>query len=260
MTVYKTHHRRMILLCLLALLTASQGLAVSADGNPSRRKSTALIVSPLFGYLKNESDNAGTDISPEYGFYVMYASPRLVINNTTFFSDVNQSDVWGNIASINLYGDPEKKLTWYLGGSYVWHRVKNDRVRVNVVEPLGKVGVVWRIPDWHLSFNPYIGYGRSDVRTEVSVVTPRGPMTFKARDRSDIAVAGVSTYWRWRMFHANVKYYMAKKFDSGQLHHNFRIWGTAMFSERMGVIARVEYEEQDTEKNTSVLFGPVFVF
>lgn len=73
-------------------------------------------------------------------------------------------------------------------------------------------------------------------------------------------MCGVSAYWRWRMLHANAKYYISKDLDAETLNHNFRIWGTAMFNERIGVIVRLEYEEQNTTKDTSLLFGPVFVF
>jgi hypothetical protein len=247
-------------LCLSVLLAASVYSEDSVDGNPAAHRSEALIVSPLIGWVTDDSNTAGTDTSPEYGLFMMYASPRLVINNTTFFSDVNQSDVWGNIASVNLYGDPKKKLTWYLGGSYIWHKVESDNVNVSINEPLGKVGVIWRIPDLHLSVTPYIGYGQMTVRTKGSVMTPGGPITFSVKDRSDIVVAGVSSYWRWRMLHANAKYYMSEDLDHDTLNHNFRVWCSAMFNERVGVIARLEYEEQNSGDTTSWLFGPVFVF
>jgi len=247
----------LILLALLPLVTAGENSELSVDGNPAPHKKTALIVSPLFGWIKDESRTGGaSDTSPEQGLFVMYATPRLVINNTTFFSDVNDSEVWGNIASINLYGDPEKELTWYLGASYVWHKVQTETVAITINEPLGKVGFVWRIPELHLSLNPYVGYGRVTTVTEFPAAWNLGDV----RNRSDIVVGGISAYWRWRMFHANAKYYMAKDLDAETLNHNFRIWGTAMFTDHVGVIARLEYEEQNTTKNTSLLFGPVFVF
>lgn len=258
MNVCKSCRRIGVVLSFLTFLAVFSTFAEeSVDGNPAPHRTSALIVSPLYGWVTDDSDSAGKDTSPQYGMYVMYANPRVVINNTTFFSDVNQSDVWGNIASINLYGDPKAKLTWYLGGSYVWHSVKNDNVEVSVNEPLGKVGFVWRIPDLHLSLTPYVGYGRADVRTKVSIPFVG---TMQSRDRSDIVVAGVSAYWRWRMLHANAKYYLARDLDHNALHHNFRIWGTAMFNERIGVIGRLEYEEQNSGDTTSWLFGPVFVF
>ncbi|MBC8205564.1 MAG: hypothetical protein H8E68_00220 [Kiritimatiellaeota bacterium] len=258
MNVFKSCRRIGTALCLFVLLTVFSTFAEeSVDGNPAPHKTSGLIVSPLFGWVENVSNSSGTsDVSPEYGLFVMYANPRVVINNTTFFSDVNQSVVWGNIASFNLYGDPKAKLTWYLGASYVWHRVETQTVEIEINEPLGKVGVVWRIPDLHLSLNPYVGYAQQTTVTKF----PSAWHLPNDRNRSDIVVYGVSAYWRWRMLHANAKYYLANDLDHDTFNHNFRIWCSAMFNESLGVIARLEYEEQNTTKDTSLLFGPVFVF
>jgi len=251
------YRRIAAVLSLLALCAWSSVRA--EDANPVTHPASAWIVSPLFGAAQNEDLNNGqTDISPEYGLFVMYASPRFIVNNTTFFTDVNQSEVWGNISSVSLYGDPKAKLTWYLGGSYVWHQIKADPVKITISEPLGKIGVVWRIPSKHLSFNPYIGYAPQTVSTRVSIPPPVG--TIKSRDRSDIAVYGISAYWHWRMFGADAKYYLSQDLDHDTLNSTFRIWGSAMFSENTGILARFEYTEQNTSKDTSLLVGPVFVF
>lgn len=218
---------------------------------------SAWVVSPLFGAAHNESLSSGeSDSSPEYGLFVMYASPRLILNNTMFFTDVNQSEVMGDIASISLYGDPKANLTWYLGGSYVWHQVESGPVKIRIDEPLGKVGVVWRIRPAHLSITPYVGYAPETVKTKV--VTPYG--TFRGRDRSDIAVYGVSAYWRWRMLGVDAKYYLSQDLDHDTLNSTFRVWASAMFTKQIGAIARFEYEEQNTTKDTTLLVGPVFVF
>jgi hypothetical protein len=249
------YRRRAVILSLLALCAWNPTRA--EDANPVPHPTSAWIVSPLYGVVQNENlDNGQTDSSPESGLFVMYASPRFVINNTTFFTDVNRSDVWGNIASVSLYGDPKANLTWYLGGSYVWHRIQTETVKVTVTEPLGKVGVVWRIRPMHLSINPYIGYAPQTVYTKVS--TPF--RTIKSRDRSDLAVYGISAYWRWRMLGADAKYYLTQDLDHDTLNNTFRMWGTAMFSEHTGILARFEYTEQNTTKDTSLLVGPVFVF
>ncbi len=249
------YRRRAVVLSLLALCTWNPVWA--EDANPVPRPTSAWIVSPLFGVVENENlKNGQTDISPESGLFVMYASPRLIVNNTTFFTDVNRSKVWGDIASVSLYGDPKADLTWYLGGSYVWHRIQTETVKVTVTEPLGKVGVVWRIRSLHLSVNPYIGYGLETSTTEFPSAWHLGD----SRDRSDLAVYGISAYWHWRMLGADAKYYLSQDLDHDTLNNTFRIWGTAMFSQHTGILARFEYTEQNTTKDTSLLLGPVFVF
>lgn len=244
-------------IALLVLLAGAHSPGLAEEASPATHPTSAWIVSPLFGAAENENLNNGhTDISPEYGLFVMYASPRFVVNNTTFFTDVNKSEVWGDIASVSLYGDPKAKLTWFLGGSYVWHQITADPVKIRIDEPLGKVGLVWRIRPMHLSITPYVGYAKETVRTKVSL--PFG--TFKSQDDSDIAVYGISAYWHWRMLGADAKYYLSQDLDHDTLNSTFRMWATAMFSKQMGVLARFEYTEQNTSKDTSFLFGPVFVF
>ncbi len=254
------HQRdRLIVISSLFLSLCGPTNFVSAQllTNVPTHKTSALIISPLVGVEKNEDlKTRKTDKSPEYGLFAMYASPRFVVNNTTFFTDVNQSDVKGNITSVSLYGDSKANLTWFLGGSYIWHQIGTRTVKVTIAEPLGKVGVVWRIRPIHLSITPYVGYGLETVRTEF-------PPAWGLRDdrnRSDIAVYGISTYWHWRMLGADAKYYLSNDLDHGTLNNTFRVWGTAMFSKQMGVLARFEYTEQNTTKDTSFLFGPVFVF
>jgi len=244
---------------IFILLVLAQWIPTFAEDDnpiPSSHPTSAWIVSPLFGFAENENLRTGaTDVSPEYGLFAMYASPRFIVNNTTFFTDVNNSEVWGNISSFGLYGDPKARLTWFLGGSYVWHQITADPVKITITEPLGKIGLVWRIPSQHLSINPYVGYAQETVRTEKPAF-----MGGNSRNRSDIVVYGVSAYWHWRMLGADAKYYLSQDLDHDTLNQHFRVWATAMFNQKVGVITRFEYEEQNTARDTSVLFGPVFVF
>ena len=135
------YRRRAVVLSLLALCAWNPVRAEDAD--PVPHPTSAWIISPLYGVAQNENLNNGqTDSSPESGLFVMYASPRFIVNNTTFFTDVNRSKVWGDIASVSLYGDLMDELIWYLGGSYVWHQIPADLDKVTISEPLGLVGFV----------------------------------------------------------------------------------------------------------------------
>lgn len=258
MRTHRYHHCcNLFAVSLLVLLADTRIFASAQETNSPAHKRSALIISPLVGWAENEDLRTGqTDKSPEYGLLAMYATPRFVVNNTTFFTDINKSDVWGNITSLSLYGDPKAKLTWFLGSSYTWHEIKTKTVKVTVTEPLGKVGFVWRIPSAHLSINPYVGYGMETVNTEFPASWGLGD----DRDLSDIAVYGVSAYWRWRMLYANAKYYLSNDLDHDTFNNTFRVWGTAMYTKNIGLLARFEYTEQNTTKDTSILFGPVFVF
>jgi hypothetical protein len=244
------------------LMPARPGMA--EDASPKTMNS-AFLVSPLAGPVRSEVEMQGPpgtpsrtlkDDSTEYGLFLMYANPRVVVNNTIFNTDVNDSKVWGNIATLNLYGDPAAKMTWYLGGGYLWHSIEGDIVDITISEPLAKAGVIVRVPSWHLSINPYVGYGWQNVATTID--TPR--MTVEQTERTESVLYGVSAYWRWRMLYANAKYYLEDNRARDEQNNVFRLWATAMFTKSAGIMARFEYSEQRSSTDTSALFGPVFVF
>ena len=244
------------------LIPALPGMA--EDASPKTMNS-AFLVSPLVGPVRSEVEMQGPpgtpsrtlkDDSTEYGLFLMYANPRVVVNNTIFNTDVNDSKVWGNIATLNLYGDPAARTTWYLGGGYLWHAIDGETADITISEPLAKAGLVFRVPAWHLSINPYVGYGWQSVATTID--TPR--MTIEQTERTESVLYGMSAYWRWRMLYANAKYYLEDSRDRDEQNNVFRLWATAMFSKSAGIMARFEYSEQLSSTDTSALFGPVFVF
>jgi len=244
------------------LTPALPGMAEDASSKPMN---SAFLVSPLMGPVRSEVKMQGPpgtpsktlkDDSTEYGLFLMYANPRVVVNNTVFNTDVNDSKVRGNIATLNFHGDPAAKMTWYLGGGYLWHTIDGDTVDVTISEPLAKAGLLFRVPAWHLSINPYVGYGWQNVETAIN--TPR--MTLEQTERTESMLYGVSAYWRWRMLYANAKYYLEDNHDHDEQNNVFRVWATAMFSKSAGIMARFEYSEQLSSTDTSALFGPVFIF
>lgn len=242
----------------LALLVFPFRAAAAEDAARPERNS-AFLVSPLVGPVHSEVESPGgtlTDDDVEYGLFAMYATPRVVVNNTLFYTDVNDSRVWGDIATLNLYGAPEARATWYLGASYLWHGIDGDVADVDVSEPLAKAGLVFRVPAWRLSINPYVGYGWQSVET--TVATPGG--TIREEEDTESVLYGVSVYWRWRMLYANAKYYLEDNRDRDEQYHVFRFWATAMFAKHAGLMARFEYAEQSVSTDTSALLGPVFYF
>lgn len=249
---------------VLALLGTVVAPALAEDALP-RSMDSAFIVSPLVGPIHDEVKVHGSpgapeqtleDNSVEYGLFAMYATPRFIANNTLFNSRVNEATVWGDILTLNLYGPTAAKATWYLGAAYLWHEIDGDPADILVTEPMPKAGFLFRIPTWHLSVNPFVGYGWQRVETDVE--TPRG--TVKDTERTDSILYGISAYWRWRMLYANAKYTLEDNRDRNEQYHVFRFWGTAMFTETVGILTRIEYAEQSTSTDTSALFGPVFLF
>ena len=249
-------------MALALLLPIRTGL--TEDTKP-KEMTSVFLASPLVGAVRNEVEMQGppgmpvqtlADTAAEYGLFLMYANPRLVVNDTVFNTDVNDSTVWGNIATLNVYGDPAAKITWHLGASYLWHDIDGNPVDIRVTEPLAKAGLVFRVPAWHLSINPYLGYGWQ--RVETTVATPG--TTIEDAENTESVIYGVSAYWRWRMLYANAKYYLEDNRDRAEQYHVFRFWATAMLSKHAGVLARFEYAEEAGSTDTSALFGPVFYF
>lgn len=248
----------------LALLLIAVQSSPAEDAMP-RDMTSVFLASPLIGAVRNEVEMQGppgapartlTDTAAEYGLFLMYANPRLVVNDTVFNTDVNDSTVWGNIATLNVYGDPASKITWHLGASYLWHDIDGDMADIRITEPLAKAGLVFRVPVWHLSINPYVGVGWQ--RVETTVATPGH--TIENTENTESVIYGVMAQWRWRMLAANAKYYLEDNRDREEQYQVVRLWGTAMLSKHAGILARFEYSEQAGSTDTSALFGPVFYF
>ena len=252
-----------------ALWILAFGLAtlpsVRAEDAKPEDMTSVFLVAPLAGAVRNEVEMQGppgapaqtlTDTAPEYGLFAMYANPRLVFNDTLFNTDVNDTEVWGNITTLNVYGDPAAKVTWHLGASYLWHDLDGDVADILVTEPLAKAGLVFRVPGWHLSLTPYLGYGWQ--RVETTVATPGG--TVADVENTESVIYGVMVQWRWRMFAAYAKYYLEDNRDRDDQYHVVRLWGTAMLAKHAGILARFEYSEQVGSTDTSAMFGPVFYF
>ena len=255
-------------LCITGLLAAIALPVVPsarAEELPPTEITSVFLASPLVGAVRDEVEMHGppgspsqtlTDTAAEYGLFLMYANPRLVVNNTLFNTDVNASTVWGNIATLNLYGNPADIITWHLGTSYLWHEIDTTDADILVTEPIAKAGLVCRVPGWHLSLNPYLGYGWQ--RVETTVTTPGGDM--ESTENTGSVIYGVMAQWRWRMLAAYAKYYLEDNRDRDERFNVVRLWGTAMLTKHSGVLARFEYSEQVGSTDTSALFGPVFYF
>lgn len=233
------------------------------------------MVSPLYGFNRNELTVPGhgrpgspatvvDDTDAEMALFAMVVTPRVVANNILFRTEPEYgpqdprgsvpeyAKVVGDIVSVNVYGAPESRLTWNVGAGYVWHEIDTDKGTTTIDMPLGKVGLVWRVPEMHVMFNPYVGYARE----QVDVETPRGTVN----EDSNVVLYGISGYWRWRMLQANVKYYIQDNRGRNKSYDVVRGQFSAMFNRHVGMLLRAERMEESSTTDTSLVAGPIFVF
>lgn len=215
------------------------------------------VVSPMAGADRNKLKQptrtgvvTATDTGPEYGLFLMAVHPNLVINNFFFYSDVNSCDVWGDLFFANYYANSKSALTWNAGVGYLWHEIKPEGAEIKVDVPMVKAGPVFRIPDWHLFLNPYLGYGWE------SVDTPGG------EQNNDSLLYGLTLGWRWRMLEAGVNYYYqdSQDLDPDEDFNVLRARFIGMVTPSWGWSARVDYMEHSTSDDFSGLVGPVWLF
>ena len=219
-------------------------------------RTTRATVSPLFGWNRNAMIVRGpmgqtattTETAPEYGLFFMVMHRNLVFTDFLFFTDVNDTKVWGNLAFANLYGNRTARLSWNVGGGHLYHKISppNESITVNV--PMAKAGLMINIPEWRLSLNPYLGYAWERIETQ------RGD-----RD-NDSCLYGITVGWRWRMLAASVQYYYQDSQEADEDYETVRARIHGMVNERWGAVVRFDYMEHATSNDRSVLFGPVFVF
>ena len=215
------------------------------------------MVSPLAGFDRNEysSSNPYThqtevhkDTGGDYGIMGSYVSSQFSVNNILFYTDPNNSKVWGDILSLSASGDPKADVTWALGACYTWHEIEMPGMALRINEPLLRAGPLFRVPAWNLAINPYVGYAR------LSVDTTYGD------DAWDTSVYGVIARWDWRMLHATGQYYLQDAPALDQVFQVFRARLTAFVTENLGFMIRGEYMRQYSSKDTSLLMGPVYLF
>lgn len=241
---------------LLVVCSGPIGLAADRGGPGDARPDTVLTISPLFGWNRNEMTVRGpgpvvrteTDTAPEYGLFLLLVHKKLVLTNFTFFTDVNETDVFGNFAFANLYGDRRAPLTWNVGAGHLYHTIKppNEDITVNV--PMVKAGPFLRVPGCNLTVNPYVGYAWERVETQ------------RADVDNDSYLYGLTIGWRWRMLAATAKYYYQDSLQTDEDYETVRARAHCMFNDHWGAVLRFDYMEHVTSDDTSVLFGPVYVF
>jgi hypothetical protein len=227
--------------------------ADEVEGAPA---GTWFAVSPVVGGDRNELSMPGprgttttaTDTAPEYGLFAVMAHPNLVINNFVFFSHVNDTDVWGDLLFANYYMNADALVTPNIGAGYLYHSIKPENEDIKVQVPMLKLGPRVRIPALHLTLSPYLGYAWERIATQ------------HGDQDNDSYLYGAAASWRWRMLDVNVNYYYQDGQEITKDFQTVRGRFIAYLNRSWGVMARVDYMEHMSTKDTSVLFGPVAVF
>ena len=224
---------------------------------PSGDPGLTWLVSPLVGFNRDElkqRDQTGqvqtqTKTASEYGLFALVAHPRFVVNDFLFFTEAaGDTEVMGNFFHANLYGDPEAAVTWNVGAGHLYHKIEPPGEDITVSVPMAKIGPVLRIQPWRLTFNPYVGYAWERIDT------PRGTVD------NDSTLYGLTVDWRWRMLGLNAKYYFQDSRELDDDFHNVHVRLTAGITRHWGAAIRFDYMEHATTDDTSLLFGPVYVF
>jgi hypothetical protein len=247
-------------LLVAVLLFSGQMLGDAAEGDDAlpdeEDRDPIITISPLFGWDRNEINVRGergqitkkTDTAPEYGLFFLFVYKNLVFTNFSFFTDVNDTDVFGNLAFANLYGSRKDRISWNVGAGYLYHKIKPNNEEITVSVPMVKAGPLLNIPEWYLTVNPYIGYAWERVDTQ------------RANVDNDSYLYGITVGWRWRMLGATVKYYYQDSQEAEDDYQTVRARAHGMLNEHWGAVIRFDYMEHMTSNDTSVLFGPVYVF
>jgi len=244
----------------LALLCSVQMAGIAAGSTATLpdtdTRDTIVTISPLFGWNRNKANVRGErgqvvekiDTAPEYGLFFLLVYKNFVFTDFVFFTHVNDTDVFGNLAFANLYGDRKTRISWNVGAGHLYHKIKPENENITVSVPMLKAGPLLNIPEWHLTVNPYIGYAWERVQTQ------------RADLDNDSYLYGVTVGWRWRMLAATVKYYYQDSQEADDDYQTVRARAYCMFDAHWGAVVRFDYMEHSTSDDTSVLFGPVYVF
>jgi hypothetical protein len=242
---------------LLVFCAPADDDTAATNAAPVHPAGGRFMIAPVAGWDHNEysafnpytrSTEIHRDTAGEYGLLLSYVSPRFNVNNILFYTNPNDSKVWGDILSASVSGDPKARVTWAVGGSYTWHMVEIPGINIHVNEPLVRAGPLVRIPEWHMSVNPYVGYAHLAVHTTYGY------------DAWDTGVYGILGRWDWRMLHFMAQYYLQDNPAERQVYQVFRARLMTFFTEEWGFMARVEHMRQFTSKDTSLLLGPVYLF
>ena len=245
-----------VILMLSFVSTHVMGQPGGLGINEEESHRNVFVISPLIGFDNNtlhSRDRFGNsvdleDTGFEYGLFALYSTEHFTLNNMTFFTDVNDTDVSGNIFYANYYYNPRSRVTLNLGLGYLYHKIDADSTEITINAPLPKLGLRIDASEWGMYLNPYVSWISEDIDTTYG-------------DRTDEGfLYGLTVGWRWRFLSAYAKYYYHNVTDSSESYNVARLRGNIFLTKKIGITTRFEYMEHSTSDDISFLIGPAFVF
>ncbi len=244
---------------VLSLCGAARGgsaAGVPGGAPPRPGGSPVIVISPVVGVARNEVDVRGaggsttrrSDTSAQYGLFGLLLYRQIVITDYVFYTEVNDSDVFGNLLFVNGYLDRYAPLTWNAGVGYLYHRIGTPAGTVTVHVPMIKTGPWVNLWRGALSLHPYAGYSWEYVDSV------RGSRT------DDAILLGLTMRGRWRKTSATLNYYYQLGLGDADDHHTARFRLQHDFTRNWGAIARLDYMEHATSDDQSIMVGPVYTF
>lgn len=216
-----------------------------------------LMVSPVIGFNENtvvrrSSQGRGieqSDTAAQYGLFLLASRGWLTLTDYLFWTDVNESEVGGNLFFANVYGRRDEPWGWNIGAGHLYHWIDTPAGEITVDAPMLKVGPVWRHPAAGISINPYAGY------VWETVETPR------SREREGAMLYGLTLGWRKRGTSVSLKYYYQRSTGNDEAdYHTLRTHLNWQFSQSWGGVLRFDYMEHVTSDDISLMAGPVYRF
>jgi len=249
------------MLAVFLILLFGVGIVVADDDAlpaviGEMKEGNHLVVVPLAGWNRNTLDARDShgraytksDDAFMYGGHIHFINPNWVINDFIFISpNINDADVWGNLAFVNYYHDADAVVTPNIGAGYFYHEIKTSLQRIRIKSPIGKVGLLWRLPPG-IALNPYLGYTEEDVTTKFS------------HSDDDFIIYGINARWQWRMLASSIKYFYQQNLDHSGGFQTFRAQVSAFASRHAGFTLRYDYMEHTGTRDSSFLAGPVIFF
>lgn len=219
-----------------------------------------------------------SDNGPEFGVMFLVIGKNFTITEFPFYARANESDIFGNMLYINGFYPLTSIISVNAGMGLIWHEIRMDmknsinngrqisKGSVNILVPIPKLGLKFKLPIKGCSINPYLGYMSERVGTDIDteVLTSANKIVSKIdiETKYRSVLYGTNLYFDYHHFLQLVVkfYYQDMLEDEDDDIITARARASMMFNKQWGIAARIEYMEHTVDKTLSFLIGPVYSF